>query len=181
MRLLSLILFALLFCNFPAKANDAEEDIYAAFEWFCLSHLKEPDTIPILLKDSPFVELPKDIAEKFLAPQSGRAWMHDEKHKTVLALTDKNICSIMNTGSDGSAILKFFLDFTNNIKLDTINMGSQFQDVYAVTFPDAKGKGDGHAIVMITLSKLPSYKGIIMNSMSENTAKEIGINYNKWP
>lgn len=167
---------------FAANAGPVEDDAYAAFETFCLSHLNQIDAVPALFEQIGILPLTDKQAKPFLAPQTGKAWLYRSKHaRHVVMITDQGICSVTSPEAKGKIVRMLFEDNTQHTKLNSESMGSQTQDVYALTFPDPAGAKDGHAIVMITTSKLKSVDGVFLNALPENIIRQAGMSVPKWP
>ena len=99
----------------------------------------------------------------------------------IVALTDNGICTVKSPRVDGHLVEKLFIKYIRNKELREEDQGSSIQRFYAVTFSDTVTSTDTHAIVMTTLSKLDSLKGIFLNSFPESQAKTQGIIVPKWP
>ena len=54
-----------------AWAGPQEEEVYAAFETYCLTHINQPSVIPKLFENIGIKPLPPKKAEPFLMPQKG--------------------------------------------------------------------------------------------------------------
>jgi hypothetical protein len=166
----------------PGHASPAEDEVFGAFEWFCLSHLEKTAEIPTLFSDIGVEALPDAKARILLKPQTGKAWFVDGSHAPfIVALTDKGACTVTSPRVNGYLVEQLFIKYIRNKELREEDQGSSIQRFYAVTFSDAVTSTDTHAIVMISLSKLESLKGIFLNSFPESQAKTEVIIVPKWP
>jgi hypothetical protein len=166
----------------PSYAGPSEEEVYAAFEWFCLSHLSRSEQIPELFEQLRVAPLPDDKAWPFLAPQKGIAWLMEGNHSTfIVMLTEQGVCSIAGPRVDGREAAELFEANARHRQLRMERLGSQVEEVLAVTFPNAYGGSDEHAIVILTRSNLATITGIFLNAMPERVVQEAGINVPDWP
>lgn len=166
----------------PSLAGPPEEEVYAAFEWFCLSHLSRRDLIPELFEQIGVAPLPDDKARPFLAPQKGVAWlMQGSQSAFVVMLTEQGVCSLAGPRVNAQETAELFKANVRHRRLGMGRFGSQIEEAFAVTFPDRYGDSDEHAIVILTRSNLPSMTGIFLNALPEHVAREAGINVPDWP
>jgi hypothetical protein len=163
-------------------ASPAGDEVFGAFEWFCLSHLEKPTEIPTLFSDIGIKVLPEAKARPFLGPQTGKVWFVAGSYVPfIVSLTDKGTCTVGSPSVDGRLVEELFKKYIRYKEIREESYGIETQRFYAVTFPDAETEAETHAIVMITLSKLESLKGISLNSIPESQIKEEGIAVPKWP
>jgi hypothetical protein len=166
----------------PSFAGPSEEEVYAAFEWFCLSRLGRSEQIPELFKQLRIAPLPDDKARPFLAPQKGIAWMMEGNQSTFIAmLTEQGVCSIAGPRVDGREAAELFKANVRHRRLRMERVGSQVEEVFAVTFSNAYGGADEHAIVILTRSNLATIAGIFLNALPERVVQKAGINVPEWP
>jgi hypothetical protein len=159
-----------------------EDEVHAAFEWFCLSHLGRTEDIPTLFEHIGVPPLSDDQARPVLAPHQGSAWLMDGEHsRFIVALTEQGACSLFAPYADRAKSTELFKTHIRHRKLVTERVGSQTQDVFAVTFPDAIGGSDEHALVMLTTSNLDTIQGVMLNALPEELAVEAGISIPEWP
>jgi len=87
----------------PVFAASGDEEVFAAFEWFCLSHLQKPENIEQLFPPLGIRPLPQDKAEAFLAPQKGKAWLMPGSVTKgfVVTLTDNGVCTVNGSYANG--------------------------------------------------------------------------------
>jgi hypothetical protein len=163
-------------------AGPAEDEVHAAFEWFCLSHLGRTEAIPALFEQIGVAPLPQDIAKPLVAPQEGDVWLMNGEHSRFLvSLTEEGVCSVTGPDVRAETSIELFEANIRHRRLGTERIGSQIQDVFAVTFPDPAGGPDGHAIVMLTRSNLASIAGVILNALPEQLARKEEITIPEWP
>lgn len=177
-------LMAIKFIIKSAFASSSDEEVFAAFEWFCLSHLQKPETIEQLFPPLGIQPLPQDQADAFLSPQKGKAWIIPGSITKgfVVTLTDSGVCTINGSYANGKETQNIFEKNTKNIKLTSETVGSQTQDVYALVFSGANGVNMAtKALVSITTSNLKSIDGIILTAMPEKLMLENNIHINNWP
>lgn len=178
-----LVLLALVVSS-PAWATAKEEEVYAAFETFCLTHINQSAEIPKMFARVGVKPLPAERAEAFLAPQKGTAWMMKGKETNlIITLTDAGVCTTSAPYASGKATTELFEKLLRHKKLATEDMGGQQQTIYAVTFPSSAkiGGPTSHALVLVTTSKLSSIDGVIINVMAEKMVAESGVTVPKWP
>lgn len=167
----------------PVFAASGDEEVFAAFEWFCLSHLQKPENIELLFPPLGIQPLPQDKAEAFLAPQKGKAWLipGSVTKGFVVTLTDNGVCTVNGPYVNSKETQGIFEKNTKNIKLASEAAGSQTQDMYAVTFRDANSGDIAKTFVSITTSNLKSIDGITLSTLPEKLALESDIHVSKWP
>ena len=107
--------------------------------------------------------------------------MDGEQSRFIVTLTEQGVCSIAGPRADGQVSTELFEHNIRHKKLTSDRIGSEIQDVFAVTFPDPYSGPDLHVIVMLTRSNLPSIGGVILNALREQLAGEAGINVRDWP
>jgi hypothetical protein len=94
---LALVLTALLLVPWShtaqsSLAGPSEEEVYAAFEWFCLSHLGRGELIPELFEQIGVARLPDDKARPFLPRRKGIAWLMAGNQSTfIVMLTEHGV------------------------------------------------------------------------------------------
>lgn len=174
----------------PSLASDSDSDVeaeqvFAAFEFICLEQLRSQERIPQLLKNVGAIELPADQAARFLAPQSGRAWMMRPAGEAidpfVIALSDTTACTVMAPKAKGAPVLALFQEHTRNAKIQEERIGSQIEHVFAVSHDDQFRDGDVHAVVLISTTRLFSGEGVIINALPEALLSKTGIEAPTWP
>jgi hypothetical protein len=160
----------------PADAGPAEDETFAAFEWFCLAHLNKSGEIPGLFDAIGVNRLPEDYARAFLAGHSGSAWfLPGSDAKPVVALTDKGACGVINPDIDGIELKRIFESLLRNRLLNSDQIGSETTTAYAVTYPDKLGGPDIHAVVLMTTSVLTSVKGVNLSAVLERIMAPEGL------
>lgn len=172
---------AFLVASAPASAGTTEEEVYAAFEAFCLAHIDQPAEIIKTLANVGVKPLPSDRAEAFLAPQKGTAWVLKKQTKFAITLTDKGVCSVSAPYISGKETTRLVEKHLRHRKLNSESAGSQVQVMYAVTFPSPNGAADAHILVMLTTSGLSSIDGVIINAMPESMLREGDATVSSWP
>ena len=174
----------------PSLASELDTDVeaqqvFGAFEFFCLEQLRSQERIPQLLKNVGAIELAADQAAVFLDPQSGRAWMMRSEEEVIdpfiIALSDTMACTVMAPKAKGAPILAMFKEHTRNSKVHEEKIGSQMDYVFAVSHNDQFYDGDAHALVMISTSSLFGGEGITMNALPEAVLAKAGMRTPPWP
>src|SRR4029078_13049719 len=80
-----------------ADAGPAENETFAAFEWFCLAHLNKATEIPGVFKAIRVTPIPDNLSQPLLSGHSGTAWFLPGNHtRLVVPLTDKGTCGVAN-------------------------------------------------------------------------------------
>lgn len=174
----------------PLLASDSDSDVeaeqvFGAFEFFCLEQLRSQERIPQLLKNVGAIELPADQAATFLTPQSGRAWMIRPAGEAidpfVIALADTTACTVMAPKAKGARVLALFQEYTRNAKIQEKRIGSQIEYGFAVSHDDQFRDGDAHAVVLISTTQLFGGEGVILSAVSEAMLPKTGIEAPTWP
>lgn len=181
MRLLAAFLvLALMSC--PAYAGEKEDETYASFEWFCLSHLQNPSSVTDVLSVFNAKPIPQDKLDK-IAQSKGRGWFIEGKSLSfAVLLSDDGACTIFAEDVDGNAVEDLLVKTSANAKLAEEPMGSQKQGIYAVTALDGKTYEPAHGVVIATTSQLESVKNVILSSIPEALMQQKGISIPKtWP
>jgi len=177
--------FILLPIQSNAQANEGAENVFAAFEFFCLELSRSKQMQLETLKNVGAIELPKEKARVFLAPRKGRAWYikpaKKAQHGFIITLTKKNVCTVSAPRSNGPAVLKLFKKHTRNIKTSEENIGSQMVQGFAVSHDDQFQDGTAHIMVIITTTPLFNAEGIILNAIPESIMRADKIPIPKWP
>lgn len=178
---LILLLPLFLTTGFSATAGEVEEEVFASFEWFCLSHLNEPETIAPLFAPLKIEPLPKEKADMFLAPLTGQAWFVPGTNTRgfIVSITDKGVCNVYGPDAEGNVAKELFEKHIKNKKLDALDEGSQTTEMYAVSYPVSAGKV--RAMVSVQTSKLASVKGATFSALPEKLAVKEGIKIPAWP
>ena len=157
---------ALLSHTHIVAAGPAEDETFAAFEWFCLAHLNKSSEIPRLFENIGVKPLPEERARPFLGGHPGSAWFlpgHDTN--IVVTLTNKGACGVANPNVDGLELKKIFERLLRNRSLSSDRIGSETTTAYAVSYPDKSGGPDIRTVVMMTTSVLASVKGINLGAL----------------
>jgi hypothetical protein len=168
---------ALVFCCAPSAAGPAEDNVIGAFESYCLDNLNAPDRATRMIAAVGLAEVQEPHRAILMADHPGRAWASlAENQKYFIKLSDDGVCSIASPVADGNLVRQLFVRLSRNKLLTTETVGSETQSIFAVTHPDPRGADDGHAIVMVASSDLPSVGGAALTSVPEKAAKSAGIN-----
>jgi len=163
----------------PAFAAQKDEEAFAAFETFCLFNMNNPKNIESMLSSAGNKLLPKEMSDAILAPKKGKAWMI--KKGVSVGLTNDGVCIVAAPYVNGDETKNLFQKYVKNIKITSENMGSQVQDIYAVTYPSLETGDLSRMIVFITTTNLKSINGIIFNALPEKLAIENNIKIHDWP
>ncbi len=124
-----------------ADAGPAEDETFAAFEWFCLAHLNKATKIPGLFKAIRVKPIPDHLSQPFLSGHSGTAWFLPGNHtRLVVTLTDKGACGVANPDVRGLGLKGLFERLLRNLHLSTERIGSETTTAYAVSYPDQGGR-----------------------------------------
>ena len=166
----------------PANAGPAEDETFAAFEWFCLAHLNKSGDVPGLFDAIGIKRLPEDYARPFLTGHSGSAWfLPGTDTRLVVTLTDKGACGVPNPEVDGIELKRIFESLLRNRSLNTSRIGSETTTTYAVTYPDRLGGPDTRTVVLMTTSVLASVKGANLGAVPERIMVLEGLKIPNWP
>jgi hypothetical protein len=170
------------FCT-PSAAGPADDNVIGAFESYCLDNLNMPDVAIKLLDALGLAEIPEPQRAILMADHPGRAWASfGENQKYFIKLSTDGVCSISSPFADGTLVRQLFVKLSRNNLLSTETVGSETQTIFALTHPDPRGAADGHAIVMVASSDLPSVAGASLTSVPEKIAKAGGISVPQvWP
>jgi hypothetical protein len=173
---------ALLFCCAESGAGPADDNVIGAFESYCLDNLNAPDRAIRLVDALGLAEIPEPHRSILMADHPGRAWASfGENQRYFIKLSIDGVCSISSPFADGNVVRQLFEKLSRNKLLSTERVGSETQSIFAVTHPDPRGEDDGHAIVMVASSELPSVGGAALTSVPEKAAKAAGMNIPVWP
>jgi hypothetical protein len=166
-----------------SRAGPAEDNVIGAFESYCLDNLNAPDRAIRMIEALGLTEIQEPQRAVLMADHPGRAWASFAKdQKYFIKLSDEGVCSIASPVADGGLVQQLFVKLSRSRLLANEKIGSETQIIFAVTHPDPQGAGDGHAIVMVTSSDLPSVGGAALTSVPENAAKAAGLNVPRvWP
>jgi hypothetical protein len=176
--------FLIAICAFglSAVAGPAEDETFAAFEWFCLAHLNKPNGVPELFKPLGISPLPDNRSGPFLAGHPGTAWLVPGTNTNfVVSQTNAGTCGISNPAVDATELKRIFETSLRKRLLGTDRSGSETTDAYAVTYPDKSGGPDVHAVVSFASSALASVKSVNLVALPEQLAAEEGLKIANWP
>ena len=163
-------------------AGPAEDETFAAFEWFCLAHLNKATKIPGLFKAIRVKPIPDNLSQPFLSGHRGRAWFLPNNHtRLVVTLTDKGACGVANPDVRGPRLKGLFERLLRNLHLSTERKGSETTTAYAVSYPDKVGGPDTRAVVLMTTSALASIKGVNLCAVPEREMLWEGTKIPNWP
>jgi len=183
-----IILFSLVPYSAQAEDTKTSTKAFETFEMFCIDQLNTQENIPKLLSMLGKTPLPEEKARGFLFPQKGLVWTVSSKkgknatERISLILSDTGSCTVGATGTDGEMIKTTFEKMIRHRLLDTDDIGSHTQYIYAITQPSLLGDEDIHGVVLITLSKLNNLKdGIFLNAVPERTMRKERMSVPKWP
>jgi len=174
---------ALVFRCEPSAAGPAEDNVIGAFESYCLDNLNAPNRAARMIAAVGLAEVQEPHRAILMADHLGRVWASfTENQRYIVKLSDSGVCSIASPVADGGLLKQHFVKFSRNRLLANETIGSETQSIFAVTHPDPRGGADGHAIVMVASSELPSVAGAVLTSIPEKAAKAGGINVPQvWP
>jgi hypothetical protein len=166
----------------PAYAGPAEDETFAAFEWFCLAHLNKSGDVPGLFDAIGVKPLPEDYARPFLTGHLGSVWfLPGTDTRLVVTLTDKGACGVTNPEVNGVELKKLFESLLRNRLLNSERIGSETTTAYAVSYPDKLGGPDTRAVVLMTTSVLASVKGANLGAVPERIMIQEGTKIPNWP
>lgn len=174
-------LFVLIFIVFTkqALATPEGEKAFATFETYCLANITQPQRIDTMLSAVGIKPLPTEIAKAILMPQKGKAWLVAKG--ISIALTEEGTCTVSAPYVSGEETKGIFKKYIKNIKITSETMGSQLQDIYAITYPDLSTGDLSRTIVMITTTNMKSIDGIIFNALPEKLALKNNLKIKNWP
>jgi hypothetical protein len=163
-------------------ADPAEDETFAAFEWFCLAHLNKTTMIPRLFKAISVKPMPNKLSQHFLSGHSGSAWFLPKKHtRLVVSLRDKGVCGVTNPDVRGPGLKGMLERLLRNLHLSTERKGSETTTAYAVSYPNKVGGRDTRAVVLITTSARASGKGVNLSAVPERIMLLDGTKIPNWP
>ena len=164
-----------------ADAGPAEDETFAAFEWFCLAHLNKATEIPELFKAIRVKPIPDNLSQPFLSGHSGTVWFLRNHTRLVVTLTDKGACGVANPDVRGLGLKGLFERLLRNLHLSTERVVSETTTAYAVSYPDKVGGLDTRAVVLMTTSALASIKGVNLCAVPERIMLLEGTKIPNWP
>ena len=171
-----------LLANGRADAGPAEDETFAAFEWFCLAHLNKATEIPGLFKAIRVKPIPDNLSQPFLCGHSGTAWFLPGNHtRLVVTVTDKGVCGVANPDVRGLGLKGLFERQLRNLHLSTERIGSETTTAYAVSYPDKVGGPDTRVVVLMTTPALASIKGVNLCAVPERIILLEGTKIPNWP
>ena len=174
-----LFVFIIILFAKQALATPESETAFATFETYCLANITQPQRIDTMLSASGIKPLPKEMAKALLMPKKGKAWL---VYKGIsIALTEEGTCTVNAPYVNGEEAKSIFNNYIKNIKITSETMGSQVQDIYAVTYPDLSAGYLSRIMVLITTNSLKSIDGIIFNALPEKLALKENIKIKNWP
>lgn len=166
----------------PALATPEQDEVYSAFEWFCLSQLSDPAKVPALMTRIQQDPLPADRAAAFLNGMKGTAWIvENPRARYVVVLTGDNVCSVEAPHTSASGVIDLLKQKTKSVQVDSHAVGSMQHDYYAVTFPDPAMGPDQHAVVDASYQTLQSTTGVGLTTFPEALLKREGTPPPVWP
>jgi len=176
-----LVAATVLLANGRADAGPADDETFAAFEWFCLAHLNKATEIPGLFKAIKVKPIPDNLSQPYLSGHSGTAWFLPGNYtRLVVTLTNKGACGVANPDVRGLGLKGLFERLLRNLHLSTERMGSETTTAYAVSYPDKVGGPDTRALVLMTTSALASIKGVNLCAVPERILSE-EMKIPNWP
>src|SRR6478672_10074240 len=163
-------------------AGPAEDETFAAFEWFCLAHLNKATKIPGLFRAISVKPIPVKLSQHFLSGHSGRAWFLPHNHtRLIVTLTDKGVCGVTNPDVRGLGLKGLLERLLRNLHISTERKGSETTTAYAVSYPDKVGGPDNRAVVLMTAAALASIKGVNLCAVPEKMMLSEGMKMPNWP
>lgn len=163
-------------------AGPIEDETIAAFDSFCVANISHPEKFPDLMRAIGVEPLSSDKAAPFLGGQSGTVWPFvNRPTKMVLTLTTKGVCGLFGYDADPQEATRLFEAKFRNKKLNSETIGSELEEVFAVSQADQKGGQDIHVLVFVKTSTLASIPGITITAMPESLMQEGGISFKDWP
>jgi hypothetical protein len=163
-------------------AGPAEDETFAAFEWFCLAHLNKATKIPGLFRAISVKPIPDKLSQHFLSGHSGRAWFLPNNHtRLVVTLTDKGVCGVTNPDVRGPGLKGMLERLLRNLHLSTERKGRETTTAYAVSYPNKVGGRDTRAVVLMTTSAQASVKGVNLSAVPERIMLLDGTKIPNWP
>jgi hypothetical protein len=164
-----------------ADAGPAEDETFAAFEWFCLAHLNKATEIPGLFKAIRVKPIPDNLGRPFLNGHSGTAWFLRNHTRLVVTLSDKGACGVSNPDVRSLALKGLIESLLRNLHLSTERLGSETTTAYAVSYPDKVGGPATRAVVLMKTSALASIKGVNLCAVPEKMMLSEGMKMPNWP
>jgi hypothetical protein len=165
-----------------ADAGPAEDETFAAFEWFCLAHLNKATEIPELFKAIRVKPIPDNLSQPLLSGHSGTAWFLPGNHtRLVVTPTDKGTCGVANPDVRGTGLKGLCERLLRNLHLSTERIGSEITTAYAVSYPGKVGGPDTRALVLMATSAQASIKGVNLWAVPERRILLDGTRIPNWP